>query len=321
MVASPLGPAALGDARDVGLHVVRAELATLRLQEARVAGDPPGVCPVAGLRAMNQRVTQGVPPRNRLRGSRPRREPLGQRAVVAAERDIADRLRDVRADRVVVQPVLALSIRPLGLDQNLLGPTQERPSRRVPGPGGHGTELIERERLASRAQDPEALHDHGVVRDALPRLLDQRPEAARDVLDATQVRGRRRYMPPQLHRVLHVATRARHRLIDEPRVQPKRPSGALPERAHRRIVVGRAVRGIEIELDEVTVARFEARDVRVARPARAQEAHPAWQRMRQERRERIARQRSRGRVVLVEAVDQHDQAFAARTQLLLRHPR
>ena len=315
------GPAALGDARDVGLHVVRAELATLGLQEARVAGNPPGVCPVAGRRAMHQRVMQGVLPRVRLRRRWPRREPLGQRAVVAAERDIADRLGDVRADRIVVQPVLALSIRPRGVNQNLLGPTQERPSRRVPGPGSHGTELIECERLARRAQDPESLHDHGVVGDALPRPLDQRPEAARNVPGATQLRGRRRHMPPQLHRVLHVATRARHHLIDEPRVQPKRSRGALPERAHRRIVVGRAVRNIEINLDKFTVARFEARHVRVARPARAQEAHPAWQRMRQERRERIARQRLHRRVVLVEPVDQHDQALAARTQLLLGYPR
>jgi len=48
----------------------------------------------------------------------------------------------------------------------------------------------------------------------------------------------------------------------------------------------------------------------MARPARAQHAHAGRQRVRQERRERIAGQRSWPRVVLIEAIDQQHEPLA-----------
>jgi len=66
---------------------------------------------------------------------RPVYEPLDQGAVVTAERDIPDHLRDVRADLVVAQPALALTIHPARHGASLGSgtswqPPQQRFSRR-----------------------------------------------------------------------------------------------------------------------------------------------------------------------------------------------
>src|SRR5262249_39591929 len=133
---------------------------------------------------------------------------------MAVERDAPDGLSDVHADRVVMELVFALLIRPQGLDEDLLGAAQEHLTWRGAGPGSRAAEFIERERLASRAQDPEAIHDDRIDRDALPRLLDQRGKATRDVFDATLFR--REYVQTllKLYSVLHVAARACNRLLD-----------------------------------------------------------------------------------------------------------
>jgi len=70
---------------------------------------------------MNQGVTQGVPPRTRWRGSRPRREPLSQRAVMAGERYAPDRLRDMNRVARLARALLRVSDKELGdrVDQHV----------------------------------------------------------------------------------------------------------------------------------------------------------------------------------------------------------
>jgi hypothetical protein len=129
----------------------------------------------------------------------------------------------------------------------------------------------------------------------------------------------RRCPGAQHHRVLEVATGALHCLGDELRIQTQLRRHVVPEHAHGRgIVVGKARRVVEIDLHQ-HAARRERVDVRVTRPAGAQDAHAGRQCVRQERRERIAERRSRPWVVLVEAIDQQHQSLAARHQRALGH--
>ena len=312
--------AALGHPRHVGLGLVHAQLATLRLQEAHVGGEPPRVRPVARLGAMDQRMAQGVPPRRRIRGSRPGRELLRQRAR-DAPRSATAPIASAMCARIEswCSRYSALPVRAPGLDEQLARTAHERPSLRLAGPAGHGAELVERERLARGAQDPEAVHDDGIDRDPLPRLRDQRREAARDVLDATLLRAA---APARCFRSVTACCRlppARATASSTNRASS--PSGpALPAprtRARSRRCRPRSSAIVEIDLHQLAVARLErstrtdgAAGSRTGRSRRAA-AHAAGT----PRADR--RQRSRGRIVLVEAVDQHDQPLAARHQLAL----
>jgi hypothetical protein len=109
------------------------------------------------------------------------------------------------------------------------------------------------------------------------------------------LRAERGQLLAQLHRMLHVAAGARHRLIEEARIlaiariHPQRPGGALPERTDRCLVVGGAGRIIEIDLNKLAVAHGRARHIGMARPAGTQHAHLRRERMREEGGERIAR--------------------------------
>jgi hypothetical protein len=221
-------PAALGDPRDIDLGLVHPQLATLRLDKAHVACESPRIRPVAGLGAMDQRMAQRVPPRVSLPGRWPRCVPSRQRSMMRAERVVSDGLCDVSADRVVVQPVLELPSRPLGLDEQLLRRAHPRPALRVAAPVSHRADLVERERLASGTQDPEARHDRRIRRDARPRLLDQRGEAPRDVLHATLFARQDRQPLSQLHGVLHVAARAGYGLVDKACIEVERLALAAP---------------------------------------------------------------------------------------------
>ncbi|MEO7730254.1 MAG: hypothetical protein ABIY55_04730 [Kofleriaceae bacterium] len=120
--------------------------------------------------------------------------------------------------------------------------------------------------------------------------------------------------------MLRVATGALGSFGDERRVQAQLRRGLVPERAHRRGVVVGERRAVEIELQRT--ARREQIDVRMTRPARAQHAHAARQRRWQERRERIATgsasARIGRRIILIEAIDQHDQALGLWQELALR---
>ena len=123
---------------------------------------------------------------------------------------------------------------------------------------------------------------------------------------------------PQRRRVLEVAVRALHCLGDELHAEPEPRRRLLPERAYGRCVVGRERRVVQIDLHQLAIARREHVHVRMPGPARAQEAHPAHQTVRQEGRQRVDAGRTRGRIVLIEAVDQNDQPLAARRQLARR---
>lgn len=89
----------------------------------------------------------------------------------------------------MVQSVLGMLVGAPSLDEELAGTAQEPVSLRLASPAGDGTELVERERLTSGTQDPEAAHGERLGRDALPQLHEQRREAAGDILDATLRRG------------------------------------------------------------------------------------------------------------------------------------
>jgi hypothetical protein len=81
--------------------------------------------------------------------------------------------------------------------------------------------------------------------------------------------------------------------------------------------LGEAWRVVKVDLYQHAASRQRV-DVRMARPARAQDAHAARQRVRQERGERIAGRRPRPWIVLVEAVDQQHQPLAAAHRATLR---
>jgi len=164
--------------------------------------------------------------------------------------------------------------------------TQEGSSLRLARPAGHDAQLVERERLACGTQDAEAVDDDRIGRDPLPCARKQRREAARNALDAPLRRGQSRQVLAQHRGVLQVAGRAGNRLGDEPRIEAELRRGLLPERAHRRFVVGRERSLVEIELHRA--AGSEHVHVRMTRPARAQEPHARRQRTGQERRERVA---------------------------------
>jgi hypothetical protein len=85
-----------------------------------------------------------------------------------AERNRADRLGDLRADRVMVQPILGHGAIAPAHDEELARATQERSSLCLAGPRGHGAQFVERERLARGAQDAEAVDDDRIGRDLLP---------------------------------------------------------------------------------------------------------------------------------------------------------
>jgi len=100
-----------------------------RFYKAHVGGKMPGICPLAGLGAVEQRMTKRVPARGRLCG-RPGRQRSRQRAVVPAERNRTNRAGDLPADGVMVQAVLGLGVLPPSFCQKLERTMQERPSRR-----------------------------------------------------------------------------------------------------------------------------------------------------------------------------------------------
>jgi hypothetical protein len=259
---------ALGRTCHIGLGVVRTNLAALRLHEAHVGGEVPGICPLPGFDTMGQCVVQRVSPRDHIPGCRPDREPMRQRAVIPAKRSRADCLCDLPADRIVVQPVLGHGAVAATLDEELARATHERPPLRFAGPAGHGTQLVERERLARGAQDTKAIDDGRLGRDPLPRDGQQRREAARNALDAALRRGETRQVLAQHRGVLQVTARACNSLGHEPRIEAELRRSLLPERAHRRFVIGREG-SLIIEIDLHRAAGGEHVHVRMARPARA----------------------------------------------------
>jgi hypothetical protein len=88
----------------------------------------------------------------------PGRQPLCQREVMPRQRIGSDGIGDVRADRVMVQPVLGRVAGASGLNQPFARAAYECLARRGACPASHPGQLVEREWLARGAQDAQPVH-------------------------------------------------------------------------------------------------------------------------------------------------------------------
>src|SRR5262245_38692463 len=118
-----------------------------------------------------------------------------------------NRTGDVRADRVVLQPVFACTIRPLGLYEQLHRAAGEVVTLDLASAARHDLELVERQRLAGGAQDPQAVRDDRIDCDALPHLGDLRLYPAWNFVDslprrAALLRAKCSQLLAQLHGML-----------------------------------------------------------------------------------------------------------------------